>query len=310
MRVLVTGATGFIGSAVARELITRGHQVCGLVRSVERAEHLVTFGVQLALGDMRRPESYAPLVRQTDAVIHAAQEPLIGRVTRRKAYAMHASDALMTRVLATECRDQGALFVYTSGALAHAAHGNQPVTGATPTSPCLLARGHAQMVNELLTTSHATKLRAVVVTPGMVYGTGGLLRQTVDMLRRQRYRVIGSGTNYWSFVHVDDLAVSYVLAVERGQPGCNYMVGDDRPATLRAFVDQLCRALSLPRVGHVPRWLVGLMVGFPMVEAACASVRIDNLPVKQSLGWVPRYATLDQGLPAALASMSAATRED
>ncbi|MBL8851446.1 MAG: hypothetical protein JNG89_17315, partial [Planctomycetaceae bacterium] len=64
-------------------------------------------------------------------------------------------------------------------------------------------------------------------------------------------------------------------------------------------------ALGLPRVRHVPAWMAGLLFGFPMVEALCASVRINNESIKRELRWKPRYGTFDEGLPKTLPGLQA-----
>jgi nucleoside-diphosphate-sugar epimerase len=302
MNVLVTGATGFVGSAVVRALRRHEHRVLGLVRERERGRPLEALGASLAVGDMWRPDTYAPLVAQVEAVIHTAQEKPRGRWGRRKIRAMHQSDALMTRTLADACLRQDRLLVYTSGAMAHPGQGEEWIDETTPLRPCLLARGHAEMVEELTDLHRRRGLRLLIITPGFVYGPGGFLQETVELLRRRRYRVIGTGTNYWGLVHVDDLGEAYVLALERDSSGANYFVSDDVPLTRRAVIDLVTDALGLPRVGHVPGWLVGLFLGFPLVEAINASIRMRNDRVKQ-LGWIPRYTSFAEGLPPVLADI-------
>ncbi len=81
MQVLVTGATGFVGSAVVRALRWHGHSVLALVRDAAKGRKLARRGVQVAAGDMLRPETYEPLVSRVDAVAHCARLPLAGRWT-------------------------------------------------------------------------------------------------------------------------------------------------------------------------------------------------------------------------------------
>jgi len=97
-RVLVTGATGFIGGAIVRALLKDGHQVVGLVRSEgsPASGALKESGVQLAVGDMLRPDSYRGLVSHVDAVIHAAQYGVKGRITDARIQQLGAANQLMT----------------------------------------------------------------------------------------------------------------------------------------------------------------------------------------------------------------------
>lgn len=297
MRLLVTGATGFVGSAVAQSLMRHSHAVVGLVRDPAKGAALQELGAELAVGDMWHPETYVPLVDRVDAVVHAAQQKTAGRWTGRKIAAMHRSDAVMTRALAQACLQQDKLFVYSSGTLTHAGYGGEWIDEFMPPRSCQLAQGHADMEAELLTLHKKSGLRALIMSPGYIYGAGGLLQMMVELLLRQQYRIIGDGANFWSMVHVDDVGEAYALALTQGRPGDRYFLADDHPLTRRAVVDSLTDALGLARVGKVPGWLIGLLFGFPAVEAITASVRVRNDKTKSDLGWRPRHESFQETLP-------------
>lgn len=300
MNVLVTGATGFVGSAITRALARHGHRVVALVRSAAKGASIRSARIVPAIGDMWQPPTYVPLVARVDAVVHAAQQLPQGRWTRRRISEMHQSDALMARALAHACLAQSKPLIYTSGALTHMGRGEEWINESTSPRPCLLARGHAEMVSELVGLHREQGLRVVVISPSFVYGAGGLLKLTADLLRQRQFRIIGSGQNYCSLVHVDDVAEAYVLALTKGRYGESYFLADEVPLRRREMIDRLSDALGLRRVGHAPGWLVGLMMGFPMVEALSAGLRVCNAKAKQELGWQPRFANFDEGLPAVL----------
>jgi nucleoside-diphosphate-sugar epimerase len=297
MRILVTGATGFVGSAVVRTLLGRGHDVWGLVRSQARVSDSMPAGAKLIIGDMRQPASYLPLVGHVDAVIHAAQQKPCGRWTNRKIIAMHRSDATITRALAEACLASRRHLIYTSGALTNGPGIDGWIRPDSPMSACMLARGHAAMVQELLALHGRRNLPTTIISPGFVYGPGGFLAETIKLLLGHRYRVIGSGENLWSLVHVDDLADLYALVVEQGRVGSNYFVSDDFPLSRRDVIDCLTNLLGLERVPNVSRWLAGLFLGRPLVEALCAPLVICDQRPKEVLGWAPRYRTFCEGLP-------------
>jgi nucleoside-diphosphate-sugar epimerase len=156
------------------------------------------------------------------------------------------------------------------------------------------------MVAELTELRRRQGLRVSIMTPGMVYGSQGVLRETIDLLRRKQYRVFGDGLNWWSFVHVDDVAEAYLLALTRRERGGDYFLADDRPLRRRQAIDLVCDALKLRRVGGAPTWIVRLMIGSPLVEAATSSIRMRNTRAKEQLNWSLRYTTLADGLPAAI----------
>lgn len=305
MRVLVTGANGFIGSAIVRALLEAGHEPLGLVRSLERGREIETCGASLAVGDMLRPESYAPLVAEVDAVIHAAQAKPHGRWTTCKIRAMFHSDALMSRTLAQACLDREIPLIYTSGTLARRGRGDEWIDENSPLRPCLLARGHAEMEAELADLHQNQGARVMIVAPGFVYGPGGFLAETVDLIRQRKYRVIGQGDNYWGMVHVDDLARLYALVLSRGRPGDTYFACDDEPLTRRTVIDEIAKCLDAPRVGGVPGWLAGLALGFPLVEAITSSIRTRNSATRETLGWRPTRPSFVEALPDVLAQSGA-----
>jgi nucleoside-diphosphate-sugar epimerase len=308
MNILVTGATGFVGAGVVKALARRGHHVLGLIRDAVKGEALRHSLTDTALfepviGDMWQPATYEPLVSRVDAVIHTAQQTLRGRWTRRQISAMHRSDAVMTRVLAQACRAQSKRFIYTSGALTHVGHDGQWLDPAVPPRPCRLAQGHAAMVRELQAMHDDHGLRVMIISPGFVYGPGGFLQLTADLLRRNQYRIIGDGHNDWSLVHVDDLGEAYAQALDYGREGACYFVGDDAPLPRREVIHRLSAALGLPRVRHAPGWIAALLFGFPMVEALCASVKIKNDTIRRDLYWQPRYPAFAEGLEATLPAL-------
>ncbi|MBX3414285.1 MAG: NAD-dependent epimerase/dehydratase family protein [Pirellulales bacterium] len=303
MRVLVTGATGFVGSAAVRALRRHGHAVWGLVRDPAKAPPLTAIGAEVFAGDMWRPETYVPRVSEVDAVIHAAQQRTTGRWTRAKIHAMHESDTRMTRSLAAACLAEQKPFVYTSGALTHARYGGARVDESMPARPCLLARGHAEMEAELVSLARTRGLRATIISPGFVYGAGGILETMARLMRRGQYRLIGPADNRWSLVHIDDLGEAYALVLEHGRPGEAYFLGDDHPLSRREVVHRLAAVLDTPAPKAVPRLLAQLLFGRPLVEAITAPLYISNEKAKRELHWQPSHVNYADSLPAVVAGM-------
>ncbi len=304
MTVLVTGATGFVGSAVVDALRERNDTVVGLVRNPNKAKRLEAAGVRIAVGDMLQPDSYLHLVPTVDAVIQAAQYGTSGRITRRTVERIKEADETMSLAIARACIEHDKRLVYTSGCFNYGDRGAQWITEETPFEPSPLGEGHAKITTELLRLHAREGLDTAILSPGFVYGPGGMFKQSfVDTLDKGQLRVIGRGRNYWSCVHVDDLASAFALALERAPSGTMYNVVDDAPLTLRELVDHLTDALGKKRVGAIPPWLMGLLIGRPLVASLTSSFRIRNDRAKGSLGWAPQYPSFADGLPRALETL-------
>jgi dihydroflavonol-4-reductase len=299
-RVLVTGATGIGGGAIARRLRESGHDIVGLVRTREAGKALEARGMRVAVGDMRKPETFVRLVGEVDAVVHAAQAATAGRLGSAKLDAVRSAGHVMTTALANECAAKNRRLVHTSGVFSYGDCGDRWITEDTPFAPSPLGVGHAWEIAALRELRHKRGLDFVVVSAGFVVGPGGLFKSSFyDQAKQGRLRVIGKGTNYWSCVHVDDLAAAFEAALERAPSGAEYNVVDDAPLTLRELVDEVTAAMSLARVGHVPAWLLGLVIGGPLVESLVASFRVHNTKAREELGWAPRFTRVKDALPSA-----------
>jgi nucleoside-diphosphate-sugar epimerase len=305
MRVLVTGATGFVGGGIVRALLADGHEVHGLVRDVATAARLERDGVVLHAGDMREPASYVPVVGQVDSVVQAAQLSTSGQVTRARAARVFAAEHTMTTALANACLDHGRRLLYTGGCFDWGDHGDEWITEETPLSPSPMGEGHAREAR-LLQRMHAERgLDVVRLNPGFVYGPGGLLRSAfVDQARKGRLRRIGSGSNWWSCVHVDDLGRAYAAALTGARPGSYYAVADSDPIRLRDLTDAVTDAMKLPRVGSWPVWLVGLFTGRTLVASLVTSFRVDASRIRAELGWQPGHPSFRESGPAAVRALA------
>lgn len=306
MKVFVTGATGFVGTAVVKALRQRNHAVVGLVRDASKGKALEHVGVRLAIGDMLEPASYEGVVPTVDAVIHTAQYGIQGRFTRKKFTQIERADVLMSRTLSKACLAHDKTFLYTSGVFNYGDQEDAWITEETALHPSPLGQAHTRVVEELLPLYREQHLRVIILSPGFVYGPGGLFKQSFyDTFQKGQLRIFGKGQNYWSVIHVDDLAAAYALAVESEAYGETYNIVDDQPLRLRDLVNTFTDAMGKKRVGSMAPWLLKLIIGGPLVESLITSFRISNEKAKRELGWQPRYSTFKEGLPGVLKALEA-----
>ncbi|WP_233804750.1 NAD-dependent epimerase/dehydratase family protein [Paraburkholderia sp. HP33-1] len=264
MRVLVTGATGLIGGAVARRLMAGGHEVVGLARSEMSASKLTGEGFAVTQGDLADSASVASAARAVDAVIHAASP----NDQNTAAY-----DKAATRSIIEALRGTGKRFVYTSGCLIYGSTGDTPATEDSPLNPVELVRWRQELEDEVLAAATAG-VHPSVIRPGWVYGNwGGATMMMYGTAKEYGVaRFVGDGRNRWSTVHADDLADLYAFSLERA-PVSSVFNGVHGTATP---LIEIARAAS---------------------EAAGAEGRVEAWPLdeaRQSLGAFADAITCDQ----------------
>ncbi|MGE0816465.1 MAG: NAD-dependent epimerase/dehydratase family protein [Vicinamibacterales bacterium] len=313
-RYLVTGATGFIGAEVAKQLLTRGHKVVALVRSPEKASLLAKLGAELHTGDVTEPATLTRPMDGVDGVFHLAAWYKIG-VPRARAHAT-AVNIEGTRHVLDAMRQAGVpKGVYTSSlAVFSDTHGRIVDEGYTYTGP------HVSLYDETKWEAHyqvalpamAAGLPLVIVQPGAVYGPGdtsGLRDVFVRHLRR-RLPFVPARTAYcWG--HVDDVAHAHIEAMERGRTGESYIIAGP-PHTLAEAVRVAAAASGRPApVAEVPpavlraaaglTAIAGRFVALPMA-AQPETLRVlagvtylgSSAKARTELGFAPR--PLDEGM--------------
>jgi len=208
MKVFLTGATGYIGTAVADRLRAAGHNLTGLARSDAAADRLTAAGIRPVRGDFSDPKSVGSAAHSADGVISLA-------TTYNPAVDGPAVDAILDTLAGSDKP-----FVYTSGIWSHGDTGDVVVDETTPPKPAALVEWRQAVENRVLEGAKRG-IRTVVIRPAIVYGrAGGIPAGFVDSARKEgAARYVGTGENRWPFVHVDDLADLYLLALERAPAG-------------------------------------------------------------------------------------------
>lgn len=278
MKVLLTGATGYIGSAVTDHLVAAGHQVVALTRGAEpqpgRAWH-----TQL-VGDTADPASLAGAVTpEIEAVIHLA--PPSGDAD---------IDTAVIEALATPLRGTGRPFVYTSGVWVLGATGDaQEVGEEAPTNPIDIV-GYRPRIEQRVLAEAAEGVRAVVVRPGIVYGRGGGIPAIlVDRARLQGVpEYYGKEGVRWPTVHVDDLAELFVAAVERAEAGTMWHGVADAATPVRDLARAAGRAAGVLAAPHaVPLEQAAEIFGPLFADALALDQSVSGAAARTALGWRP-----------------------
>ena len=298
MKVLVTGASGFLGGFVCTELGRRGHDVVAMVRRPDSAPT----GTSPLIADItdRTRLTAAVAEARPEAVIHLAAEI----ATQRDPNRIQGVNVDGTRHLLAAAIEAGSpKLVFASTVVTGDAHGAQLTEDQRP--PVETAYGRSKQAGEELVLQSG--LPHVILRPSHVYGPGGWFAEEICGRLRQpgRFAVVGSGQNFWDVVHVEDVAGACADALEQAPSGSIYHVVDDEPIRYRDFVSLTAQALGVGRPRTVPIWLARLAAGPDPVRAVVRSARSSNARIKAELGWSLRFPSSELGVPEAVRHLAA-----
>src|SRR5579871_357706 len=280
MNVYLTGATGYIGSAVAEALQRAGHNVTGLARTPEKARQLEARGIHAVLGNLMEPDSVAAPVRAADGVIHTANT--------NDANAPKADAAVVSAILQI-LAGTNKPFLYTSGVWVLGATGDNIATEETPVNPTPLV-AHRAAIEQKVLAAKKQGVRTIVIRPALVYGRGGSLPAMLTKSARESgaARYVGDGRNRWPFVDVEDLAALYVLALEKAPAGSLYNAAHG-PAHRVAEVAEAA-SIGAGANGKTEAWPLAearKKLG-PFADALALDQQISGEKACRELGWSPR----------------------
>lgn len=280
MRIFVTGATGYIGSAIVRELVDRDHYVVGLTRLAEKASYLRDMGVEPVVGDLRDTDAYRDAVMTADALVHAAIEESEARASIDRT----AIDALLTATASGAAR----VLVYTSGCFVLGDTGGEPAgeDASTAGAPEHVAwrPPHERRVLDAAGDGLAT----AVIRPGMVYGgkDGAFAGFFASAERDGAVRFVGDGANHWSPVYRGDVARLYRTVIEGAGRGVFHCA---EPA---ALVGRLAMAASRAAGAAGATERIRVEDARKEMGAFADAIAMDQVmacPRARDFGWAPEH---------------------
>ena len=274
MRVFLTGASGYIGSAVLDAFARAGHDVDALVRNSEKAAKVQARGAHPILGDLSKPASYADAVAAADGVVHTAFEHSPGGP---------AIDSTVLDVVLAPPKRRKRFVVYTSGVwvLGNCATPADETAALNPPEVVAWRPAHEQRV------LNAKGLRTIVIRPGIVYGSSrGIVGDLFKDAANSLVRVIGGGDNHWPLVHDRDLADLYLRVATQDDVSGLFHANDEGDERVNDLVAAIAsHAKTKPSIRHMPLAEARKKIG-PFADALVLD-QVVRSPRARALGWSP-----------------------
>jgi len=307
-KILVTGATGFIGYEVARQLSASGFKPRLMVRRPLRALLLKSIDAELMQGDLGSPESLERMLAGVDTVIHLGARATFEPYRALRPSIVDGSVNLMSAAVKAGVET----FVY-GGSLLVYGHKMQPISQDTGADPRIgYSRAKLEAENTLMQMADEAGMRFISIRLPHVYGVNCLL---FNQIRRGTIVFPGKGNNLFAHLHVEDAARALIEAGRRGGAGI-WVVADDQNCTWNEVFQVVQHFYPRLKVVRVPRWLALTATrtldtiylvrsSWNRYSAGAVKSWTSNLPVephtlKSLLGIEPAYPTIEQGIPAAL----------
>jgi nucleoside-diphosphate-sugar epimerase len=310
MRVFVAGGSGVMGRRLVPQLVARGHQVTATTTSRAKLRSLEQLGAEAVVMDGLDAASVGEAVAaaRPDAIVHQmtaisvahAGKPDIKHIDRWFATTNRLRTEGTDHLLAAAEATGASQFVAQS----YASWNGIRTGGWVKTEEDPLDPGEGTIMHAgALAIGHVEDavLRAggAVLRYGGFYGPGATDDQ-VELVRKRQFPLVGGGTGYSSWVHLDDAASATVLAVEQKARGV-FNIVDDEPAPASEWLPYLAACAGAKRPMRVPAWLARLLAGEAAVTMMTEGRGFSNAKAKRELGWELRYPSWRQGFKEGLA---------
>jgi nucleoside-diphosphate-sugar epimerase len=304
MRVFVAGGTGVLGRRLVPQLVARGHQVTATTTSAGKLGLVSQMGAEGVVMDGLDAAAVRAAVTaaRPDTIVNqmtGLSEAHAGKPNLRNPERFFAA----TNRLRSEGNDHLLAAAEASGVTHVVAQGHASMNGVreggwvkTEEDPMEVIEG-TKVMRQL--EDSVVRAGGAVLRYGGFYGPGANDDQ-VKLVRKRMFPLVGAGTGYMSWVHVDDAASATVLAVEQKVHGV-FNIVDDEPAPASEWLPYLAQCAGAKPPRRIPAWLARILAGEMAVGMMTEGRGFSNAKAKRELGWEPSYPSWRQGFAAELA---------
>jgi len=309
VRVFVAGGSGALGRRLVPQLVARGHQVTATATGPAKLSLLAQLGADGVVMDGLDPVSVGEAVAaaRPDAIVHqmtALSAAHAGRPDLKHPDRFFATSIRLRAegtdhlLAAAEATGVSHVVAQSFGAFNGIREGGWVKTEEEPLDPGpASARQGAEALRHL--EDVVVKAGGGVLRYGSLYGPGAT-DDWVELVRKRQFPLVGGGTGYISWVHLDDAANATVLALEQKATGV-FNIVDDEPAPVSEWLPYLAECAGAKPPRRLPAWLARLLAGQLAVDMMTAGRGFSNAKAKRELGWQPRHPSWRQGFKEELA---------
>jgi nucleoside-diphosphate-sugar epimerase len=302
VKVLLIGGTGLVGRYLLPRLISRGDEVFALTRSEEKARQLKNSGSYSIVGNIRDPGSFIGKLPGRPEIIVLLAMPGVKpgkRMTKKKKAALRKETTDFFRN-SMDLALQYDIPVILPGGTSYKTCHNEVADESWPilrTGLTEIGADTDQLIADAIRSNNPSVIQLIY---GKIYGNGGLFRVMYDMMKKGRGGIIGSGNNYIPNIHAYDAASAIIKSIEKLPVGEKFIIADDTPVDQKEFTCYLAQLMHKKKPGHIPAFLIRLIIGKDFFEVIRMNCRVSNEKAKRILDWKPVYPSYKEGLEATI----------
>ncbi|MGQ9631173.1 MAG: NAD-dependent epimerase/dehydratase family protein [bacterium] len=314
-KVLITGATGYIGSRLSKALLGEGCKVRCFVRDGEKAKPLREMGAEIVEGDIADEHSLQGIADGIDVIYHLA-----GAMTGDEAFIRRVNVGGTENLLRACEGKKLSAFVYSSSCTVYGDNPGRAVDESTPSSPqTAYTRSKVAVERMLLERFEEEGLPSIILRFGGVYGKDSSIVD-MGMVREGRMKIVGRGENYMQLIYIDDLVDILKVVPIRARAGEIYIIADDLSVKVSEFYKCLAGEMGAPPPKHIAvpiakmaiRFigLLSKLTGFAPImtedtlKTMLSSLRCSNRKMKEALGVNLKFPTYRDGIADMLRSIN------
>lgn len=303
MKVLVAGASGGVGQYLVPMLVERGHAVYGTTTRPENMEAIASVGATPLLLDGLDAQAVKRTVRK------ARPEAIINEMTALKGkpdfkhfdrwfaktneLRTAGTENLLEAAKATGTTTRFIVQSYTGWTSDDSRSGQATEDEPFDADPLPQQRATLDAIKRQEQIVLDAPLDGIVLRYANLYSSDSMA-ESVAMLKKRQFPIVGSGAGVWSWLHTEDAAAATVAALENANSGV-YNVADDDPAPVSTWLPYLAQVVRAPKPLRVPAWLAKFIIGETGVRMMTRVRGVSNAKIKRELGWQPAYPSWREG---------------